>query len=1081
MNHKQLADWKRKKESVETRIETLQHELIKTHSVVRERGEESIYKSLIRKSRDKLILLQDHHCQELREAQHELKDIDQKIIQLQQHTDNYAKHGTILKVALVLSMILIIGAMPIYFNQHYVMSEEGFLENLIGDITGGINSITGATIGVPQSVEEPLRGQACAFESCCCSGGGGWDDGTFCWSQEGCGGFQCGTSCGGSSSSSSSGGPTGARNDSCGTVDASIYMNKSLTNATTCFTANTENITVNCQGHTITYGTGGGSGYAVDNAGGKNNVSVKNCIIVDGSESGSDRYAVYYQGAIDGTISNNTIYTKSQSIAIRFETNSDNNRISNNTINTSGSGAHGLSLFNADGNNISHNNITVWGDTSDGIRLSGSSSGNILLNNTFTKGTGNVIQDTTGDSNTNYLVYNNSNGEIRWINTANGRALKNLTFNITNNQGFGIGMNIDIRNGVVTLNSSALSNSNINDAVNITMRGLTAGTITHVLKHPDFTQSGGEVRANGTSCITEGTCEILSYGMGKLIFNTTSFSGFAPNEAPSISSLSVNTTYIETNDSNENVTAYWSDTDSDGDVVNNITTWYRNGTSIMALNMPFERINGSNIANTWDYSSLENSGTESGGVSWNGTTGYDSRGVYIFDGSDDTINISYDTSHGQLIQNFSVSAWIKPSSLGGVQRIVAHARKSNNDGFGFGTNGTNLQFKTFGVNNYETSSTSLQNNVWQHVVAVLNSSNQVAFYVDGLLDSVVTHTSPGEVNSDDELLIGGTTGPSSHSLTELFVGSIDEVLIWNKTLSPEQTYNLFVNRTTEFAANETGPGENWSIQVTPNDGVEDGVAIKSNNVTITTVVEVGNTAPTVPILVSPSNGSTTTNRTPTLVWNISTDADGDPITYNLLIDDNSAFNNLEVNETGITNNTATNITFNLSTTLDVDTTYFWKVRANDSTEYGTFSGIGNFTVQSLLSISVIDATVNFGSMGPGDTANTTLQNPKPFRAENVGNINFNGTITATKMFNNSAFPSIDYQFKVRENESGSFNTTLSNTSFINMNESSNLAHIFDVNWQPFKNDFLTDILITVPGDEEPGEKSSTVTFTVESQ
>jgi len=208
------------------------------------------------------------------------------------------------------------------------------------------------------------------------------------------------------------------------------------------------------------------------------------------------------------------------------------------------------------------------------------------------------------------------------------------------------------------------------------------------------------------------------------------------------------------------------------------------------------------------------------------------------------------------------------------------------------------------------------------------------------------------------------------------------------------------------------------------------------------------------------------------------DADSDTLTYQILVDDNSAFNNVEINVSSIAEGT-TNTTYDSATTLDVDTVYYWKIRANDSTDYGEFSNVSNFTLQSLLSITVLTDTVAFGNLGQNERNDTTDNNPFPFSAENSGNIISNVTVTSTSYFITPAFPSEYYQFKIEANETDGFDISRSNMTWVNMSGSSATPHVINLNWESIKNDFLTAINITVPDDEPAGAKSSTVTFTIE--
>jgi len=71
-----------------------------------------------------------------------------------------------------------------------------------------------------------------------------------------------------------------------------------------------------------------------------------------------------------------------------------------------------------------------------------------------------------------------------------------------------------------------------------------------------------------------------------------------------------------------------------------------------------------------------------------------------------------------------------------------------------------------------------------------------------------------------------------------FNGTIDDVRIWNRSLSAEQVNVLFNNRTDLIVSQETQSGEVWSAQVTPNDGSvnTDGPTVQSNNLTIQAAV-----------------------------------------------------------------------------------------------------------------------------------------------------------------------------------------------------------------------------------------------------
>ncbi|MBN1275240.1 DUF4838 domain-containing protein [Candidatus Woesearchaeota archaeon] len=139
---------------------------------------------------------------------------------------------------------------------------------------------------------------------------------------------------------------------SCQTLDSpstTYKLSKDVTTTGTCFTIATDGVTLDCQGHTITYGTGGeGQGLVID---GENEYTIKNCDIRSGSATASN--AIYLHGTRTGTIAGNTITVANNGIRI---SGADNTTIKDNTIvSTAGIGlyAGGLAYSNITGNDIS--------------------------------------------------------------------------------------------------------------------------------------------------------------------------------------------------------------------------------------------------------------------------------------------------------------------------------------------------------------------------------------------------------------------------------------------------------------------------------------------------------------------------------------------------------------------------------------------------------------------------------------------------------------------------------------------------------------------------------------------------------
>ena len=284
---------------------------------------------------------------------------------------------------------------------------------------------------------------------------------------------------------------------------------------------------------------------------------------------------------------------------------------------------------------------------------------------------------------------------------------------------------------------------------------------------------------------------------------------------------------LGTNTYLENLTVVnQSTSDVNNDPVRNIFNWYLNGTSIAVLNMPFE-FDGTN--NARDYSSYENNGTTTG-TTWSSSNGYDGNGAHYFGyQEDDLIAIPYDESLD--LQDYTISTWLNIDELHyGVHWVInrpynctSHENSYMEYGFSY-VNGSGLLYRIDGSEVY--TNLALNKDTWYHVVQVHNSSN-ILFYIDGELN----YTGPGDssINYENDCGIRIGTNPSDQ---EDFNGYIDDVMIFDRILTPEQIAALYDNRTDLIVSQETGIGDDWKATITPNDGVQDGTTLWSNALTI---------------------------------------------------------------------------------------------------------------------------------------------------------------------------------------------------------------------------------------------------------
>ena len=157
--------------------------------------------------------------------------------------------------------------------------------------------------------------------------------------------------------------------------------------------------------------------------------------------------------------------------------------------------------------------------------------------------------------------------------------------------------------------------------------------------------------------------------------------------------------------------------------------------------------------------------------------------------------------------------------------------------------------------------------------------------------------------------------------------------------------------------------------------VSDGALTAMATVTVT-VLPV-NQAPTLPVVLSPSPGSTVATLTPSLTVTNATDVDtGEVLTYEFQIDTSAAFGGAALQDAGQVAQGTTTTSFTPAA-LTEDTVYFWRVRTSDGVLFGDWTTPATFFVD----------TANQPPTAPfalGPTTGTLLQSQFPvFAVENA--------------------------------------------------------------------------------------------------
>ncbi|MFC1768825.1 LamG-like jellyroll fold domain-containing protein [Nanoarchaeota archaeon] len=292
------------------------------------------------------------------------------------------------------------------------------------------------------------------------------------------------------------------------------------------------------------------------------------------------------------------------------------------------------------------------------------------------------------------------------------------------------------------------------------------------------------------------------------------------------------------NRSSANLTVYNQSTaDTDGDSVRNIYNWFVDGTSFTIFNMPFEGHSGDESSDAMDYSGYGNNGTVSG-ATWNSTSGVDGKGAYEFDGKDDNDSIIIPNALNlNPREHMTISAWFYPRSGQTGSHFPHIISKSTVDavsGYGWSLyfdagnlitleelNGSAPEYKYISFGYYKM-------NQWNHVAIVADGNNRYG-YINGVQNGSEDFGRIVPLSSSDVYISRNLNYLYSESE---FNGSIDEILIFNRSLSPEQIKAIYENKSNLIVSQETNAGEVWSVNITPNDGTEDGPTLQSNSITI---------------------------------------------------------------------------------------------------------------------------------------------------------------------------------------------------------------------------------------------------------
>lgn len=164
-----------------------------------------------------------------------------------------------------------------------------------------------------------------------------------------------------------------------------------------------------------------------------------------------------------------------------------------------------------------------------------------------------------------------------------------------------------------------------------------------------------------------------------------------------------------------------------------------------------------------------------------------SQNALDFDGVDDFVQTDFEGVLGAAPR--SIEAWIKTTananpSNGGLQQTIVDWGMFSGSGRRFTFNvlwGNAIRLEVGG--NGVSGAIPVNDGLWHHVAATFDPTqpDQIRLYVDGQLDTMGTTTVPVNTMANMDLMIGRRIDG-----VNFFTGSIDEVRVWDITLSQTQ-------------------------------------------------------------------------------------------------------------------------------------------------------------------------------------------------------------------------------------------------------------------------------------------------------
>ena len=187
--------------------------------------------------------------------------------------------------------------------------------------------------------------------------------------------------------------------------------------------------------------------------------------------------------------------------------------------------------------------------------------------------------------------------------------------------------------------------------------------------------------------------------------------------------------------------------------------------------------------NANDESGNGNNGTVNGATLTNDRNG-NANSAFVFNGSSSTINCS--NSSIPKNSSFSISFWVKPTSVSGIQEFFHQNVWPG--AFYVGMNGGYMRCGDY----WQNTGVYVNPSQWQHFIIVRNYMNNVEIYLNGTLQTSLGTDIILGGSATDPLVFGKQYGSNG----EFYNGILDDIGIWNRALTQQEITALYTSSST---------------------------------------------------------------------------------------------------------------------------------------------------------------------------------------------------------------------------------------------------------------------------------------------